>query len=167
MKFYRWLLALIALLFFSPLASGSSFRIRDIIVQPLTRDDFSHLLKIPCRARHFVYRTDDSNLNGPYFQVFCNHPISHLPNGSFLLLELYCDGDESCHKIEVPLQNVSLSSREIWLGLTDEKRAKLKVKDFLSWRLSIYDSEKQLLARRKSFLFVDHGQKPTQKLTSN
>jgi hypothetical protein len=141
-------------------AHGRDWAIRDVAIEHCDECDFRRLANYfsdhGYRFRHGLCRTDPDREKGLYAVLFLNGAVRKLPRDCTVSFEFLLAADPQLHRLAIPLEDMRRRSRELWLGLTDERWAQLLPDDLLAWRVRIL-SGGAVLCRRQSFLFPEEG----------
>jgi hypothetical protein len=141
---------------------GRAWHIRDIAIEHCGDCEFRRLAHFfsdsTFRFRHGVGRSDENRTTGLYAITFLNGPVCRLPRDSTFSFEFLLAGDPQMHSASGPFGDMRRRSRELWIGLTDERWERLAAADLLAWRITIR-SGGGVLCSRQSFLFPDANSK--------
>jgi hypothetical protein len=148
-----------AALFFLAAAAGNLWgrgtAIDSVSIGRYGAADFTRLSEYFCghRAKFHcgIYRSDWSSEGGVYAVAFLNRALCTLPDNLNVTFEFLVAGDPAIRKIGGAVGG-GRNSRELWIGITDEKWAKLSSGDVLAWRISLDDGREELCVY-ESFLF--------------
>ncbi|MDR0340627.1 MAG: hypothetical protein LBH53_03680 [Puniceicoccales bacterium] len=137
---------------------GRNLAIRDVAIERCADCDFRRLVNYfserNYRFRHGLCRTDPDRWEGLYAVLFLNDFVKNLPSDCTVSFEFLLAADPQWHRLTIPLEDMRRRSRELWLGLTDERWDQLLPDDLLAWRVRIL-SGSVVLCQRQSFLFPD------------
>lgn len=104
----------------------------------------------------FTLLTNRENHNGLFFEAELDTPVSKLPEGSTVLLELLLNGDRTAREFKFTIPATHSHARAIYLGVTEDSFAdisKSSMPHILAWKISILDFTGKVLASSPSALW--------------
>jgi hypothetical protein len=135
--------------------AGNGLTIDSVAIERHGAADFTRISNYfrrhGAKFRHGLYRSDPNREDGIYAIAFLDKALGDFNGNVSVSLEFIIAGDPKIHKIGGPLDG-KRSSRELWIGITDEKWANLAARNVLAWRISLNDSSGEICTH-ESFLF--------------
>jgi hypothetical protein len=103
-------------------------------------------------GNRIILRTDSEQRSGYYFTLILDQKVRDLPTGSYIEGEFYTPKslDKQAHTFELPSKLPK--TKEIFVGLTGEDWPKANAVP-AAWRFTIKDSNGDVLATQKSYLW--------------
>lgn len=102
-------------------------------------------------GRRTYLRTYPEGRSGVYLIADFDKPVSSLPKGAVLVLDLVRGDDGAAERITLPFSEAKgYRGRALYIGLTDDAHAHLHL---LAWRISVQSADGKELVSKESFLW--------------
>lgn len=132
-----------------------SFKIKNVLIKQYSNVDWQRIseffLNKENTGRRCVLRTDPSKRTGTYFVVTTSKPITLLPQGSKIKIEIIKDNSfkPTTFEFQIPDERPSFTS-ELYCGITNEN---IKPNRIMCWKISIIDQNGACLMSRESYMW--------------
>lgn len=132
-----------------------SFKIKNVLIKQYSNIDWQRIseffLNKENTGRRCVLRTDQDKRSGTYFIVTTSKPITSLPQGSKIKIEIIKDKSfqPTIFELNLPDERPSFTS-ELYCGITDQN---IKPNRIMCWKISIIDKNGSCLMSRESYMW--------------